>query len=114
MKTFEQMLSTWEAKAHEDSEQVEYTLSIHQRDLVKIKALAEAYELSEAVVTEGLLSAAIQEAERAIPYVKGTQVIRVEEGEEVYADAGRTPAYVDAEYRLALAIFNRKSEDSKI
>jgi hypothetical protein len=47
-------------------------------------------------------------------YEVNFQVIRVEEGEEIYADAGRTPAYVDAENRLALAIFNKKSEDSKI
>ncbi|OCT24034.1 hypothetical protein [Pseudomonas putida] len=101
MNTFEQMLSNWEDKAHEISDRAEYTLSLRQSDLVKIKALAEAYELPEALITEGLLNAAIKEAEQAIPYVKGSKVIRVEEGENVYADAGRTPAYVEAEIRLS-------------
>ena len=104
MNTFEQMLSNWEAKAHEINDRAEYTLSLRQSDLVKIKALAEAYELPEAVITEGLLEAAMKEAEQAIPYVKGSEVIRIEEGEEVYADAGKTPAYVRAENRLSKLI----------
>ena len=35
-----------------------------------------------------------------MPYVKGSEVIRVEEGEEVYADVGKTPAFVEAEIKI--------------
>ncbi|WP_449104805.1 hypothetical protein [Pseudomonas mohnii] len=101
MDAFKSMLSSWENKAHEASELAEITLTIRKQDLVKIKAFAEAYELDESVITEGLIHIAIKEAEAAMPYVKGDEVIRVEEGEEVYADVGKTPAYVEAEQAIS-------------
>jgi len=58
------------------------------------------------------LQSAIKEAERAIPYVKGSQIIRIEEIEEVYADAGKTPAFVAAEKVLSKdrrGVFREKS-----
>lgn len=88
MDTFKTMLSNWENKAHEASELAKITLTIRKQDLVKIKAFAEAYELDESVITEGLIHTAINEAETAMPYVKGSEVIRVEEGEEIFTDAG--------------------------
>jgi len=33
--------------------------------------------------------------------VKDSQVIRIEEGEEIFADAGKTPAFVEAEQSLS-------------
>jgi len=88
MDTFKTMLSNWENKAHEASELAKITLTIRKQDLVKIKAFVEAYELDESVITEGLIHTAINEAETAMPYVKGSEVIRVEEGEEIFTDAG--------------------------
>lgn len=101
MNTFKNMLNDWESESQEASDRVEYTLTLDKHDLVKIKAFAEAYGLDEATITEGLIHSAIKEAEQAMPYVKGSQVIRVEEGEEIYADAGKTPAYVEAEQKLS-------------
>jgi len=103
MNTFKEMLSQWESKSQENADRVEYTLTLRKHDLIKIKAFADAYELDEATITEGLLQVAIKEAERAIPYVKGSQVIRIEEGEEIFADAGKTPAFVEAEQNLSKA-----------
>ncbi|MDO7910785.1 hypothetical protein Q6A49_09605 [Pseudomonas sp. 22-AL-CL-001] len=104
MNTFKEMLSQWESKSQENADRAEYTLTLRKHDLIKIKAFAEAYELDEATITEGLLQVAIKEAERAIPYVKGSQVIRIEEGEEVYADAGKTPAFVEAENKISKSL----------
>lgn len=104
MDTFKNMLNDWESKSQEARERVEYTLTMDKHDLVKIKAFAEAYGLDEAMITEGLIHSAIKEAEQAMPYVKGSQVIRVEEGEEIYADAGKTPAYVEAEHNLSKSV----------
>lgn len=101
MDTFKKMLERWESKSQEAADRVEYTLTLRKHDLVKIKAFAQAYGLDEATITESLLQSAIQEAEQAIPYEKGSQVIRIEEGEEVYADAGKTPAFVEAEQNLS-------------
>lgn len=65
-----------------------------KHNLVKIKAFAETYGLDEATITEGLIHSAIKEAEQAMPYAKGSQIIRLEEGEEIYADTEKTPALV--------------------
>lgn len=101
MDAFKTMLNNWESKSQEASERVEFTLTMDKHDLVKIKAFAEAYGLEEATITEGLIHSAIKETEQAMPYVKGLDVIRVEDGDEVYADAGKTPAYIEAEQRLS-------------
>ena len=101
MDAFKTMLNNWESKSQEASERVEFILTMDKHDLVKIKAFAEAYGLEEATITEGLIHSAIKEAEQAMPYVKGRDVIRVEDGDEVYADAGKTPAYIEAEQRLS-------------
>ena len=79
MDTFKHLLNNWEAKARQTGERVEYTPTI----------------------TEGLLHSAVMEAEKSMPYVQGSEVIRVEDGEEVYADAGKTPAFVAAEQTLS-------------
>lgn len=104
MDTFKNMLNDWESKSQEASERVEYTLTMDKHDLVKIKAFAEAYGLDEATITESLIHSAIKEAEQAMPYVKGSQIIRVEEGEEIFADAGKTPAFVEAEQAISKTI----------
>ena len=101
MDTFKHMLNHWESRCEASSERVEYTLTLRKHDLIKIKALAQAYGLDEATITEGLLHSAVMEAEKSMPYVQGSEVIRVEDGEEVYADAGKTPAFVAAEQTLS-------------
>lgn len=104
MSTFTDLLKSWEEKSLKAKERAETTITLSTRDLVKIRAFAKAYDLDVATVTEGLIHTAIKEAEKAMPYVKGSEVIRIEETEEVYADAGKTPAYVEAEKLLAKTI----------
>ncbi|KQQ68031.1 hypothetical protein ASF84_02540 [Pseudomonas sp. Leaf127] len=103
MNSFKDLLNAWETQSRQQQERSEVTLSLYRHDLVKIQALAQAYGISEAQVTEGLLHVALEQAEAAIPYVQGAEVIRVEEGDAVYADEGRTPAFVEAEQRILKA-----------
>ena len=103
MNSFKDLLNAWETQSRQQQERSEVTLSLYRHDLVKIQALAQAYGISEAQVTEGLLHVALEQAEAAIPYVQGAEVIRVEEGDAVYADNGRTPAFVEAEQRILKA-----------
>ena len=45
-----------------------------------------------------------------MPYVKGSEVIRIEEGEEIHADTSNTPAFVEAEQAISKALdINRPS-----
>ena len=104
MDAFRAMLDNWESRSQESSERVEYSLSLHKRDLVKIKAFAQAYGLDETTITQSLIHCALEQAEQAMPYVKGSEVIRIEEGEEIYADAGKTPAFIEAEQAISKAL----------
>lgn len=104
MNTYQELLNDWEEKAAEAQDLVQVSVSIQRADLVKIKAFAEVYGLPESTITASLLTTSIKEAETAIPYVQGVEVIRVEEGEPVYADAGKTPALVEAEQKIHKAM----------
>lgn len=104
MNTFKDLLNDWEAKGAEAKDLVQVSVSIQRADLVRIKAFAEVYGLPEATITATLLTTSLKEAEAAIPYVKGSDVIRVEEGESVYADAGKTPLLVEAEHKIHKAM----------
>jgi len=86
--------------ALETKETTEVSITLKTADLVKIRAFAEVYGLPESEITVSLLEAAIKEAEQAMPYIRGDKVIRVEDGEEIYEDVGKTPAYVKAEQKI--------------
>ncbi|OVZ07042.1 hypothetical protein [Pseudomonas aeruginosa] len=101
MNSFRDLLDAWDRNAAEAKDLVTVPVSLHRADLVKIKAFAEVYNLPESTVIADLLATSIKEAESAMPYVQGAEVIRIEEGEPVYGDAGKTPAFVEAEQRIA-------------
>lgn len=104
MNSFRDLLDVWDRNATQAQDLVTVPVSLHRADLVKIKAFAEVYGLDESTVTASLLALSIKEAESAMPYVQGAEVIRIEENEPVYADVGKTPAFVEAEQRIAKQI----------
>lgn len=106
MNSFRNLLDGWDKNAAEAYDLVTVPVSLHRADLVKIKAFAEVYGLTESTVIADLLACSIKEAESAMPYVQGSQVIRVEEDEPVYGDAGKTPAFVEAEQKIAKQMNN--------
>lgn len=69
-------------------------------DLIKVEALAGVYRLPTNDLLANLINKALHEVEVQIPYVVGSKVIRTEEGDPVYEDVGRAPAYLAAEARL--------------
>lgn len=46
-----------------------------------------------------------------MPYVKASQIIRIEEGEEIYADAGKAPAYVEAENEISKSMKTSRQQN---
>ncbi len=94
------MLDDWERQSANASEQVSTEIVLNRADLIKVKALAEVYKLPANDLLANLINTALQEVEVQIPYVAGTKVIRTEEGDPVYEDVGRTPAYLAAKARL--------------
>ena len=94
------MLNDWEQQSAQVQEQVSTDIVLNKEDLIKVEALAETYRLPATDLLANLINTALQEVEVQIPYVAGTKVIRIEEGDPVYEDVGRTPAYLAAKTRL--------------
>ena len=94
------MLEDWEHQSAHAEEQVSTQIVLNAGDLIKVEALAEAYQLPANDLLANLINTALAEVEVQIPYVAGTKVIRTEEGDPVYEDVGRTPAYLAAKARL--------------
>ncbi len=90
------MLAEWEQQAVDAGDLVSTEVELHQQDLRKVEALAEAYGLPSRDLLADLIRTALQEVEEQMPYVPGSRVIRMEEGDPVYEDVGRTPAYLAA------------------
>ena len=88
-----------------------YDISHRYQDyLVKIKAFAEVCGLDKATITEGLIHSEIKATEQAMLYAKGSQIIRIKDGEEIFADADKTPVYVEAEQAISKTLRDRVCE----
>ncbi len=94
------MLDDWERQSARVQEQVSTDIVLNKEDLIKVQALAETYQLPATDLLANLINTALQQVEVQIPYVAGTRVIRTEEGDPIYEDVGRTPAYLVAKARL--------------
>lgn len=78
----------------------EVSLKIDHEDLIRLRALAEAYGLSVDEIGAQLLHSILLQVEEKMPYRPGPQIIRVEDDEPVYEDIGPTPRYLAAKRRL--------------
>jgi hypothetical protein len=90
------LLSVWEktAKGKLTTEQFQVRLPVE--DAAKIHALAEMYPRRsvEEIITD-LLTASLSELESSLPYVRGDNVVALdEEGDPLYEDVGPTPRYL--------------------
>ena len=90
------MLQDWERRSTNAGELVKTEVVLNRLDLIKLEALAETYELPADELLADLIATALREVEQQIPYEPGPKVIRVEEGDPVYEDIGRTPQYLAA------------------
>jgi hypothetical protein len=98
---FSQLLDGWEKRSAENSDLVATEIAIHEPDLIKIKALSELYQLPEDEISGHLLHEALEALEAAMPYIPGSTVIRIEEGDEIYEDIGPLPRYLKTQRQLS-------------
>jgi hypothetical protein len=94
------MLDDWELRSTHVKEQVSTKIVLNKQDLIKVEALAEAYKLPASDLLANLINTTLREIEEQMPYVAGDKVIRIEEGDPIYEDVGRTPEYLAAKDRL--------------
>lgn len=92
---FVELLKDWENRLHVQRQKVTRSVSLYDTDVVKVKALAAVFQLSEQEVIASILHHGLFELESRIPYEKGQRVIRVEEGEEIFEDVGMMPRYIE-------------------
>ncbi|MEH6469365.1 MAG: type 1 pili tip component [Porticoccus sp.] len=97
---FSQLLGSWEKRSTDNANLIAATIAIHEPDKIKLQALAELYQLPEGEITGHLLHNALKALEAAMPYVPGSKVIRIEEGDEIYEDTGPLPRYLEAQKKL--------------
>jgi hypothetical protein len=96
------MLDDWELRSTHVQEQVSTKIVLNKTDLIKVEALAETYKLPVNDLLANLINTALLEIEEQMPYVAGDKLIRVEEGDPIYEDVGRTPEYLAAKARLQI------------
>lgn len=89
------LIVEWQQKASERLTPKEYAIRLPLHDAARIEALAEMYpgRTREQILTD-LLSAALDELEASLPYVRGPHVLAEDDyGDPIYEDAGLTPRY---------------------
>ncbi len=99
-QSFKTLLAQWQSQTNFAQQRISCQLDIPQNDLRKLEALAETFQLERNEVVASLLHLAILEIEEKMPYIPGTRVIRIEEGEEIYEDLGPMPRYLAAQQKL--------------
>lgn len=92
---FNDLLQDWTARQLSQRQKVTRTISLYDTDMVKVKALAAVFGISEQEIVASIIHHGLFELESKIPYEQGSKVIRVEEGEDVYEDIGVMPRYID-------------------
>ncbi len=97
---FSSVLNEWEKKRQQTRELVSTPVSLSKTDLAKLEALAEVYEQPVEAVMADLMHTALLEVESSIPYVQGSKIIRIEDGDPCFEDDGKTPDYLEARQRI--------------
>lgn len=93
--TVKDLLKTWEASATAPLTDTEFRVALARKDAAKIAALAEMYpgRTQEQIITE-LMSAALSELEKTLPYIQGDRVSAFDElGDPIYEDVGPTSRF---------------------
>ncbi|WP_415885406.1 hypothetical protein ACMXYO_12355 [Neptuniibacter sp. QD37_6] len=102
-ESLSKLLDEWEGRARKVNGRKEEQLSIYKSDSIKLAALASMYKLSKDDVVATLIHEALNELEAKMPYIQGSKVIRIEDGEEIYEDAGPMPRYLAEQKKVLQA-----------
>ncbi len=92
----QELLTLWENTAKAELTEEEYSVRLPLEDAAKLRALADMYPRRslENIITD-LISAALDDVESSLPYVRGDNVVaRDELGDPLYEDVGPTPRYL--------------------
>jgi hypothetical protein len=91
-----ELFHLWDKTASGALTEKTYTLRLSIEDAARLAALSEMYpkRTSEQLIRD-LLSAALNDLECAMPYIKGKKIISEDEmGDPCYEDLGSTPTFI--------------------
>ncbi|MDB4470826.1 type 1 pili tip component [Deltaproteobacteria bacterium] len=92
----DELLRLWEEAPNGKLSHEAYSIRLPLADAAKLQALAEIYprRAIDEIISE-LLSAALHDVEQSLPYIKGDNIVAIdEEGDPLYEDIGPTPRYL--------------------
>lgn len=100
------LIRHWEASSSEALTVSEYCIRLTLGDAARVAALAEMYPTrGETEILSELLSAALSELERSMPYIPGRRVIAQDDrGDPIYEDVGPTPRFIALTEKHILAL----------
>lgn len=90
------LLCLWEKTANGKLTHEQFNIRLPIEDAAKLQALAEMYPRRSIndIITD-LLSAALEDVESSLPYIRGETIVAVDEqGDPLYEDIGPTPRYL--------------------
>ena len=92
----QELLCLWEKTASGKLTREQYSIHLPIEDAAKLQALADMYpRRSITDIITDLLSAALNDVESSLPYVRGENIVaRDEQGDPLYEDVGPTPRYL--------------------
>lgn len=91
-----ELVRHWEQNAKARLTRSRYQIHLELEAAARLAALAEMYpKRSPEELLGELISAALDELESSLPYIKGSQVIATDEqGDQLYEDIGPTPRFL--------------------
>lgn len=91
-----ELAQTWEATAAGSLSPESYKIRLTVEDAAKLKALSEMYPKRSAEhLISDLISAALHDLEKGLPYIEGNKVIAEDEmGDPMFEDIGPTPKFL--------------------
>jgi ssRNA-specific RNase YbeY (16S rRNA maturation enzyme) len=97
MMKIKSLIQKWQNDSSSPVADYEVSVFLTLYDAARVEALKEMFpeKTKQQIITE-LLSAALDEAEEAFPYVKGEKVIAQDEfGDPMYEDTGQTSTFIN-------------------
>lgn len=94
LKSVNRLLTNWQKNSDAESDKLKCECYISQHDDIRIQAFAKTFNHSQEAILEDIIHTALDELERSIPYIPGSKVIRMEDGDPIYEDIGLMPHYL--------------------
>lgn len=91
-----ELIQHWERSARGRLTPTGYQIRLDLESAARLAALAEMYPRRSVEELLGeLIGAALEELETSMPYVKGSQIVSIDEqGDPLYEDIGPTPRFL--------------------